>query len=344
MAVPPGTVESVEAYAKAVDKVIELMVKELRRLLRTGVRGEALARVGAPVVRRAMLEVWAHGCKLLDAQAKAYTGNLAYLPRPPWYTTTQFAHTIKKNGGKLTEQGIENLVRDVEWQTRMVARDTLRRASEDPLPKPRAKPTKQQVESAKDPGDGHDLNKDAEAITDPVDTGKSERGDWINELADELAAIRRQGADTILEGEDWDPQDEYDEAKRKTAKRTDGGKARRIVAWARVIRGEYTCPFCLMLASRGAIYRTKKSASVKARSKLEAGALDGSYHYHCDCVVVPVYSKTDWVGKEQADYLSSLWKKHANGNLEEWSEAVRELVKNDKLKLEDVTPLAADAQ
>lgn len=51
------------------------------------------------------------------------------------------------------------------------------------------------------------------------------------------------------------------------------------VKFARVTSGRNTCSFCLMLASRGAVYHTRKSA----------GEL-GQYHRHCSCKIVPSYS------------------------------------------------------
>lgn len=51
--------------------------------------------------------------------------------------------------------------------------------------------------------------------------------------------------------------------------------------WARVPKGVHTCKFCLMLASRGAVYGSEKSA--KSRG-------DGHrYHPWCDCVPTPVW-------------------------------------------------------
>ena len=44
--------------------------------------------------------------------------------------------------------------------------------------------------------------------------------------------------------------------------------------WARVPRGAKTCAFCMMLASRGFEYASRKSAST-------------TFHAHCDCAVVP---------------------------------------------------------
>ena len=54
---------------------------------------------------------------------------------------------------------------------------------------------------------------------------------------------------------------------------------RKGVMFARVTSGRNTCGFCLMLASRGAVYHTRQSA----------GEL-GQYHRHCSCKIVPSYS------------------------------------------------------
>ena len=54
---------------------------------------------------------------------------------------------------------------------------------------------------------------------------------------------------------------------------------RRGVKFARVTSGRNTCPWCLMLAGRGAVYHTRESA----------GAM-GRFHRHCSCKIVPSFS------------------------------------------------------
>ena len=53
-------------------------------------------------------------------------------------------------------------------------------------------------------------------------------------------------------------------------------------AWARVPSGAETCAWCLMLASRGAVYETARSASTS-----------GGRLYHGDCDCTPVLAKSD---------------------------------------------------
>lgn len=56
--------------------------------------------------------------------------------------------------------------------------------------------------------------------------------------------------------------------------------------YARVPSGSETCMFCVMLASRGFVYRTPQSA----------GSAGHRYHPGCDCVVVPGLSDSDVEG------------------------------------------------
>lgn len=61
---------------------------------------------------------------------------------------------------------------------------------------------------------------------------------------------------------------------------------RNDLRYARVPSGRETCGFCLMLASRGFVYRSEKTA-------------EGShgFHNHCDCVVVPGFKGLDQAGQ-----------------------------------------------
>lgn len=60
--------------------------------------------------------------------------------------------------------------------------------------------------------------------------------------------------------------------------------------FARVPAGAETCPFCIMLASRGFVYRTAKKAGG-----------DGHYHPNCDCRIVPGFDGMDVEGYDTAE-------------------------------------------
>lgn len=88
---------------------------------------------------------------------------------------------------------------------------------------------------------------------------------------------------------------------------------RQAVFWARIPVGSYTCGFCLMLCSRGAVYRKDTALSAKNRVKKRLTPFvgrwnDNAYHENCDCMMVPVYSWDDYAGKDLVDGARVLWK------------------------------------
>lgn len=93
------------------------------------------------------------------------------------------------------------------------------------------------------------------------------------------------------------------------------------IGWARVLTGAESCGFCAMLASRGPVYKTKKSAGRvvgQAQSPMAAfngtpartrgaRALGDKFHDGCDCLIVPVFDHGDWIGIDAYDALEQLW-------------------------------------
>lgn len=68
------------------------------------------------------------------------------------------------------------------------------------------------------------------------------------------------------------------------------------VRFARVPQGTETCPFCLMLASRGAVYYSKEIAGANSH-----------YHPNCKCAIVPVWGNTQIEGYNPEEYYDR-WK------------------------------------
>lgn len=92
-----------------------------------------------------------------------------------------------------------------------------------------------------------------------------------------------------------------------------------VQGWARVATGRETCEFCLTLISRGPVYRSARSAGLRAsdtdaqvlwnQGDTEAmNQLMRRWHVGCDCKVVPVFDKTDWPGMEEAAKALEIWK------------------------------------
>lgn len=102
-----------------------------------------------------------------------------------------------------------------------------------------------------------------------------------------------------------------------------GGKVR-PVGWARVLRGKYSCGFCIMLASRGPVYSSADAAkyvaapvgeksreggflSRKARTELRKKN-PRAFHEHCDCIVVPVFDPENWSGRAEQQRLAKFYR------------------------------------
>lgn len=66
--------------------------------------------------------------------------------------------------------------------------------------------------------------------------------------------------------------------------------------FARVPTGAQTCKFCLMLASRGAIYLSQKTA-------------DDGYHGDCDCQPTPIWDENDFPDGYDPDALYDEFKR-----------------------------------
>lgn len=89
---------------------------------------------------------------------------------------------------------------------------------------------------------------------------------------------------------------------------TDGGrkttiqtvKADRVAqGWSRTT-GPSPCSFCVMLASRGPVYRSERTAGFQP-------------HDNCMCQATPVFSREDWVGRDQQREWSHLWREVTKG-------------------------------
>lgn len=89
-----------------------------------------------------------------------------------------------------------------------------------------------------------------------------------------------------------------------------------VRGWARVATGKETCSWCLMLISRGPVYKSSKSAGLDlhdaASADMIAAGEDVSdymneWHIGCDCKVVPVYDKSNWFGQAASTKAEEMW-------------------------------------
>jgi len=66
--------------------------------------------------------------------------------------------------------------------------------------------------------------------------------------------------------------------------------------WARIPSGGSTCSWCVMLASRGAVYS----------DDIAAGEMN-EFHDNCDCVQVQIRSRSDWPEDHDLDHFIDLY-------------------------------------
>lgn len=114
------------------------------------------------------------------------------------------------------------------------------------------------------------------------------------------------------------------------------GETRRV-GFARVATGRETCAFCLMLVSRGPVYKTELKGGAKhegaadileTRNDFSDEELDDlmtRWHPGCDCKVVPVFDENNWVGYDDWKRMEKIWTDYTKG----FSGA--RFTKNDKL-------------
>ncbi|SDJ74642.1 hypothetical protein [Streptomyces indicus] len=90
----------------------------------------------------------------------------------------------------------------------------------------------------------------------------------------------------------------------------------RVIGWARVTDTD-PCAWCAMLASRGAVYRTRDAGQLRGRAGQTPPAVDpedlAKYHDLCHCQVLPIYSRTDWL-PEQGRAFRELWDEATQGH------------------------------
>ena len=155
--------------------------------------------------------------------------------------------------------------------------------------------------AAQDAADTMTITRAAAGITDlpqpqPVTPVTAEVADalagWAQAGDSPEAVLRRAGVSTVRK---------VREASRETVSHSAEAAG---TGWVRVPRPG-TCAFCLMLASRGAVYSSRKDASV-VTSKKARRRLGEKFHDNCSCMVVEVLPGQDPPRINQA--LEARWK------------------------------------
>lgn len=83
------------------------------------------------------------------------------------------------------------------------------------------------------------------------------------------------------------------------------------IGWMRVTDAD-PCSWCLMLASRGAVYRSAETAGRVQASRFTGGSAF-AWHDHCGCIAAPVWDPDDPL-LTRADDLYDLWVQVTQGH------------------------------
>ncbi|MCX5203003.1 hypothetical protein OG897_16300 [Streptomyces sp. NBC_00237] len=156
-----------------------------------------------------------------------------------------------------------------------------------------------------------------------LETGNTLTLDTVDELEQMLNAIVQDNIEDDVRSLGQSVKTALDGGREMTAAAID--RDRRVKAWQRVASPN-ACGFCALLASRGAVYKSRKSGSqLTSRSRSvrfgDAG-VGASFHPSCRCVIVPSYSNDAYVDDMARDWLI-MWKQ-SGGSLAKFRKMIAE--------------------
>lgn len=262
-------------------------------------------------------------------------GVLAWTPSmqgvSPWAFREALRKVLRVSGGGV-RRPLDDLIRDVAHVAETYVNENARRVVVD-LASGDAKKAKKSLAYARE--HGHPVARfvaaleDADSPVGAVFASDDELADAAEELIDGLKESFGDVPDlSDLEDEleAWHTA-EVDkavfDAEIALGLRSESGELF-AVGWARIPVGPYTCPFCLMLCARGAVYRKNTVTAPKGSKRGKIGAYGtDAFHWGCDCIGVPVFDRSDYEGKETVDAAGRLWKAFTKRNSPDAREFVR---------------------
>lgn len=262
------------AYRRALDLIAQGLLRTIMRMIMSGWDPdgdrEPQIRVLAPAVaaevRAARQRMNELAGEFLQAQAEAQLGRgtIAAPPPPPTdYTDRAAATTLRQNLSGPRQTAARKIGAATVRHAEQAARDAVEQSAVE-------------WESEPAPADPEEDERPAPPVREQVKAA-AESEDAPRRSRLRISFGDDEGDDSPAVLEDPDPPEGV-----------------RPVAWARVLSGAENCAFCIILASRGPVYRTKASA----------GGLNATaFHDLCDCECVPIYDGVEWDGQEQADWL-----------------------------------------
>ncbi|MEW1546870.1 hypothetical protein [Streptomyces tsukubensis] len=101
---------------------------------------------------------------------------------------------------------------------------------------------------------------------------------------------------------------------------TSAQQDRRALRWMRVPSSGTACGFCLMVASRGAVYASEKSGG---------GIKGGEFHPNCQCVTAPIFSNK-YQDPDAVKQAKKLWKDSKAASVQDFNRYIDTLRKGER--------------
>ncbi|MFD5864365.1 hypothetical protein ACFWGP_05400 [Agromyces sp. NPDC127015] len=260
-------------YRLALDPIAQALMRAALAILRPAFRpgaGEGAKRAAAAEltfeIRRSRADVARVTVEFMRGQARVQGGRDPRIPAPRGYPVEAARAVIddalERGVGRAWHRALEEAAFAAVRHAEQAGRDMIFDAAE-----------------LYDDDAAADLNIDLDAELDDED----DEDDYGLDDADDVHEADRE----VPTVDDVDP----------------GGRVTQLrpVAWARVLTGADNCAFCVMLASRGAVY--------KARSTALYGGGQSKYHDRCDCIAMPVYSAARWAASDAGRLADDLYRK-----------------------------------
>lgn len=312
-----------EDYAKTLAAVSFAFARSMGPLLRLFMasdRSPAASRdfvkAGTPIIAAARLQAHAAALDLSTKEAKRYGVDLAewILPEPAEYKPEALAAVLARVQESDAPTATLVVARTLERHVQAAAREFVQDLA-DPSPD----------------ADGQIFIGDGEAdFTGDILLTQAER-DAAQAIVDakleESPEDRRERFEANWKAEQQARKDRRLARRRGDAPAPGETIPRRRIKWARILTGDDNCALCVMCASRGPVYSSKRRAagldeivpirdgSTKIREKAlgRIEKIGEAYHDGCDCVAVPVFLDADFLESGTTDKLRAIWEKAQEG-------------------------------
>lgn len=295
-------------FRRLLDLIVRAFISRSRDVISASLAApestvESLADALWEVALQARRQAWAAAVIFLRSQARKHGADESWAPGIPGYSKVAVRDAIREAGaGRLTEESGKRLQSVLIRHVEAAARQTVSDAVDD---------APAIAELLDDPTEiernlGGFSEEVREEIVREVQREQSRRrpsrslDDVFSEIADRVdRAIKELGEEDLaakVKASDLPEMTPVPAADRLDSR---GKVIARPFAFARVVHPSRNgpCGFCVMLASRGPVYRSSASAGIRS----------DRFHASCRCTAVPVFTSRSWPGKRQQQEFERMY-------------------------------------